>query len=220
VVGTAMAPTPTEVPPTATAVPSTPTPEPIATATEVITNTVQLDLAPLLEMAESDTPIAPVEARVTVDETMTRDTHAYRTWYWISGGAGLILGLLVWRKRSRQPVPPGQVSLYDGSQYLQTVDLSSFGKPVVTLGGAGADIELENEDEPLPAVVARILAQVTNGKPQAIWEVLDPTDPTVNLERQPLYHGDQVPIIYQFRLEYSHYEVETTSFLEGEYIHV
>jgi len=126
----------------------------------------------------------------------------------------------VWRLRSREPLPPGQVSLYDGSQYLRTVDLSSFGKPIVTLGGEGADIELDHDDEPLPVMVARISVQTTNGKPQAIWEALDPTDSTINLERQNLHHGDKVPIIHQFRLEYSHYEVETTSFLEGEYINV
>jgi hypothetical protein len=105
-------------------------------------------------------------------------------------------------------------------QFINTLDLTSFGKSVVTLGGEGADIELLDEKASVPAVVARISAQATNGKLQAIWEVLDPIDPMVIVEQQTLHHGDTVPIINQFLLEYSHYEVETTSYLEGEYINV
>jgi hypothetical protein len=215
------------IPPRVTPRPPTATPQLVATTTEVVTNTGQLgrtsrqDGGPRPEVPVGDAPASAVNTRTTVDGSLTPDPHPFRLWLWLIGfGAGFTLGLLWWRVRSRGPLPPGQVSLYDGMQFINTLDLTSFGKPVVTLGGEGADIELLDEKASVPAVVARISAQATNGKLQAIWEVLDPIDPMVIVEQQTLHHGDTVPIINQFLLEYSHYEVETTSYLEGEYINV
>jgi hypothetical protein len=114
---------------------------------------------------------------------------------------------------------PGLITLLKDGQMMGMWDLSSIGKAIVVLGGKGADMVLPGAS--VPAVVARIVAQATvDGRTQAVWELLDPADPEVVLERQTLEHGDELLVFKNIRLEYSRYEAETGTFLEGEVIHV
>ncbi len=209
---------PTPIPPTATQVVPTQTPQPTPTPTRLVTATLNIVLRANETVVEPSD--APLIKNVIVETSGSPDFTFPLRWLGIMGVGLLALLGLGWWWKPRTPTPPGQITVLDGTQVVHTSNLASFGKSIITLGGAGADIVLP--DDTTPPLVARISAQATlDGEYQAIWELLDPEDSQIVDEEQPLQHGDEVPVYKQIRLEYSHYQEETTtSFLEGEYNHV
>lgn len=202
--------------PTATRIIPSPTPRPIPTPTRARPKTV-----PVVEVIGAKPPTFPADEKIVTPQSPPSGLPRQLLWLGVSGAAVLTLLWGVRRSRSQTQTPPGQVDLYAGTQFIQTWDLASLGKAVITLGGEGADIVLPNAQGPVPPVVARILAKPTpTGDSQAICELLDPEDPKVVLDRQVLHHGDALSIYNEYRLEYSHYQIETSNFFEGAYINV
>jgi hypothetical protein len=216
--------TPTNTPrPTQTPTPEpTPTPWPTPTYTPVVSKTFTLEVAAAVDGSQVDPPNFSAGDKPFIEESTSAGNRFSLPWLGLMGAGLITLLVLGWRwKQSRPATPPGQVSLFAGPEFIQTWDLAAFGKAVVTLGGEEADIVLPTEEDSIPPLVARILAQATpDGDPKAVWELLDPDAPEVVLERQTLQHGDELLVFKNIRLDYSHYEAETETFLEGEFIHV
>lgn len=203
--------TPTAVPTTTAAAPTSPPPTRTPTATLVISKSLVLEVV-------TDTEVNP--PIITAGGETASPTR--RPLWWVGGLAALGMGLLFlgWRRRARRLSLPGQITLFENGQMLEMWDLGSLGKAEISLGGTSADVVLPGKA--VPAVVARIVAQATaGGRTQAIWQLLDPDDPSVILERQSLEHGDEVRVFETIWLEYSHYEERSEpTFLEGELSHV
>lgn len=113
---------------------------------------------------------------------------------------------------------PGAFDIYNHDRFWKTISLERFHKHQLTFGsGSRVDVSLPGED--VPAAAARIrLQRGSQGPRLALWEVLDPDNPTEVLDQQLLEDGDEL-YIGSYKLVYQHYQIEP-SFMEGDLANV
>jgi hypothetical protein len=141
-------------------------------------------------------------------------TRLLGLWPWL-GLTGLLclMGLVGWtRRQPRSWLPPCENVVYKNGVYQFTVDVAKLKKNIVRLGSGQVEIVLDGDH--IPQVAAQIVGQPgEHGQRQAVWEVLDPEDPSEVLERYILEHDD-AHFIGEYKIVFKQYQTEA-SFVEG-----
>jgi hypothetical protein len=205
-----------DVPPTPTATPTarptdTPTPAPTATATATVTPRPTM------------TPTAiPPAAPPPADGITAWLSFPFTPSPWLllplalAKGLLLLASILVWR-RWRRPRPNGELELYEGERYVQTVDLGQLGRAAVTIGRQG-DVALAGVTG--PEIAARIHARRSrDGSVETILDLLDEREAGGVAESRRLHDGEELRFP-PYRLIYRDYVSEEEGIDPlGEYTH-
>jgi hypothetical protein len=141
------------------------------------------------------------------------DTEPRQLPWWLIGAAVLFCGIGGWLflQRMRTVYPPGELEAYKQGQFQKKYSLPSFKKQKIGVGSGQVELVLPGED--VPAFAGQVVGQQDgNGQRQAVWEVIDPDDPSVISERYVLAHGDELFVSSEYKLVYHHYQAEPSFF--------